>query len=116
MSLPKLYHLMILWIGNGTGLPDALLHVHAGMAILLLVRLMTNRSLGSFIPFIIVVIAEFSNEMMDYLNYGLRWHDTIADAGNTLLWPLVISMAVRLKAVMARSKLNFNLSYTVNER
>ena len=104
MNLPGLYHSIILWIGDGTGLPDALLHVHAGMAILLLVRVMTGRSLGSFIPFFVVVIAEFGNEVMDYMNYGMRWNDTLADIGNTLFWPLVISIAVRVRPMIARDQ------------
>ncbi|HTG38030.1 hypothetical protein [Sphingomonas sp.] len=82
MDIPGIYHDWIMWIGDGTGLPDAILHIHAGMAVLLAVRLMTRQSLGSFIPFAAVVAAELGNELLDYLHYGLRVDDTLADIGN----------------------------------
>lgn len=99
-----LYHSMILWIGDGTGLPDAILHIHAGLIILMLVRLISRRSLGTFIPFSAVVIAEFGNEFLDYLTYGLRWGDTLSDLGNTLFWPLMISLGVRLRPMTHRDR------------
>ena len=34
--LPKLYHQWIDWVGDGTGLPDTILHIHAGMALLMI--------------------------------------------------------------------------------
>jgi uncharacterized membrane protein YpjA len=100
MDIPGFYHSWIEWIGDGTGLPDAILHIHAGLAILLIVRLVSRRSLGSFIPFAVVVVAEFANELLDYLHYGLRLDDTLADIGNTLFWPLVISLGVRLRPMV----------------
>jgi hypothetical protein len=97
MNLPQRYHSMILWIGDGTGLPDAILHIHAGLTILMVVRLISRRSLGTFIPFAFVIVAELANETMDYLTYGVRWADTVSDLGNTFFWPFVISLAVRLR-------------------
>ena len=102
MTIPALYHSWILWIGDGTGLPDAILHIHAGLAILLVVRLVSGRSLATFIPFGAVVLAESGNELMDYLAYGMRWADTLLDVANTLFWPLVISLAVRLRPMALR--------------
>lgn len=104
MTLPQLYHSWITWIGDGTGLPDAILHIHAGLAILLLVRLVTKRSLGTFIPFAAVVVAEFGNELMDYLTYGMRWADTLTDLGNTFFWPFVISLGVRLRPMAQQDR------------
>ena len=104
MYLPKLYHDWILWIGDGTGLPDAILHLHAGLAILLLVRLITGRSLGTFIPFAVVVVAEIGNETMDYLVYGMRWADTLSDLANTWFWPFVISLGVRVRPMALRDR------------
>jgi hypothetical protein len=104
MKIPALYHSIILWIGDGTGLPDAILHIHAGLIILMLVRLVSGRSLGTFIPFSAVIIAEFGNEFLDYLAYGLRWADTLSDLGNTLFWPLVISLGVRLRPMTHRDR------------
>ena len=104
MNLPQIYHDWILWIGDGTGLPDAILHIHAGLAILLLVRVVTGRSLATFIPFAVVVVAELGNEVMDYLVYGLRWADTLTDIANTLFWPFVISLGVRLRPMRPRDR------------
>ena len=98
MSLPDLYHGFIEWIGDGTGLPDTILHIHAGLAVLMLARVATGRSLGSFIPLIFVVLAEGANEAMDRMFFGSwRWPDTTADVINTLFWPVVISLGVRLR-------------------
>ena len=97
MDFPERYHRFTLWIGDGTGLPDAILHIHAGLAILLAVRLVTRRSLGTFLPFAAVVLAEGANEVLDYLAYGLRLEDTVSDVVNTLFWPFVLSLGVRLR-------------------
>lgn len=103
-DLPGLYHRFILWIGDGTGLSDALLHIHAGMAVLVIARVATGRSLATFIPFAFVLAAEFANELLDYLHYGWRWHDTMLDVVNTLLWPLVISLGVRWRPMIVRDR------------
>lgn len=102
MDIPGLYHSWITWIGDGTGLPDAILHIHAGLAVLLISRIVSGRSLGTFIPFGVVVIAEFANEFLDYLHYDIRWADTMADLGNTLFWPFVISLGVRMRPMALR--------------
>ena len=104
MDIPGLYHELILWIGDGTGLPDTILHLHAGLAVLLLTRAITGRSLATFIPFAAVVLAEGANELLDYLHYGIRWADTLSDIGNTLFWPLVISLSVRMRPMAARDR------------
>jgi hypothetical protein len=98
MNLPKLYHDATMWIGDGTGAPDALLHVHAGMAILLLARIVTGRSLATPIPFVVVCVAEFGNEVLDRLALG-HWNtvDATADVINTLFWPLVLMIGLRLR-------------------
>lgn len=98
MNLPKLYHAAIDWIGDGTGLPDTVLHIHAGMAVLLIARVMTRRSLGTLVPLSIVALAELGNELMDRLYFGSwRWPDTISDVIHTLFWPTVICLAVRFR-------------------
>lgn len=95
------YHRFIEWIGDGTGLPDTILHIHAGMAVLMVARLVTRRSFGSFVPFAAVVLAEGANEVLDRINFGSwRWDDTLSDIGNTLFWPLVISLGVRLRPLL----------------
>ena len=102
--IPKLYHQMIDSIGDGTGLPDTILHIHAGMALLMLARLVTRRSFGTFIPWYVVAAGEAFNEIMDRMNFGSwRWEDTSLDIVNTLLWPTVICVGVRLRP-MIRSR------------
>jgi len=101
--IPKLYHQMIDAIGDGTGLPDIILHIHAGMALLMIARLITRRSFGTFIPWWVVVAGEAFNEIMDRLNFGSwRWEDTSLDIINTLLWPTVICVGVRLRPMIAQ--------------
>lgn len=98
MYFASLYERLILWIGDGTGASDTLLHVHAGLAILFLARIVTRRSLATPVPFLIVCAAELGNELMDYLSYGSwRWHDTSFDVVNTLFWPLMLMIGIRLR-------------------
>lgn len=103
--LPELYHHFILWIGDGTGLPDTLLHIHAGMLVLLVARVVSGRSLGSFVPLSVVALAEGANEVMDRLQFGSwRWPDTLSDLANTLFWPAIICLAVRLRPLVGRRR------------
>lgn len=67
---------------------------------MMLVRLVTRRSLGSYVPIGVVIAAEAFNELMDYLAYGARWSDTLADVANTLFWPAVIFLGVRLRPMI----------------
>ena len=98
MDLPALYARLIFWIGDGTGASDTLLHVHAGLAILFLARILTRRSLATPVPFLIVCAGTLGNELMDYLSYGSwRWDDTLFDIVNTLFWPLMLMIGIRLR-------------------
>ncbi|UZK67706.1 hypothetical protein [Sphingomonas sp. M1-B02] len=56
---------MAAWIGDGVGASDAMLHIHAGMAVLLLARVISGRSLATPVPLAIVYLAEAANEIMD---------------------------------------------------
>lgn len=97
---------MIDWIGDGTGLPDTILHIHAGMAVLLVARVVTGRSLGTFVPLTFVALAELANEILDRLQYGSwRWPDTSADIANTMFWPAVICIAVRVRPLVGRARM-----------
>ncbi|WP_267396207.1 MULTISPECIES: hypothetical protein [unclassified Sphingomonas] len=99
--LPAYYHRFIDWIGDGTGLPDTMLHIHAGMAVLMIARVLSRRSLGSFVPLSVVALAEGMNELMDRLNYGSwRWEDTSSDIVNTMFWPTVICLGIRFRPLL----------------
>src|SRR6478735_9018136 len=98
MNFAAAYERFIQWIGDGTGAPDSLLHVHAGMAVLLTARLVTGRSLATPIPFVVVCLAELGNEVLDRLNHGSwMWADTSLDVVNTLFWPLVLMVGLRVR-------------------
>ena len=77
-------------IAAATGFPDALLHVHAGLLILVLARLFTRRPFASPVPLTVVAAAELINEILDRLHHGRWMPDTTSDVINTLFWPLVI--------------------------
>jgi len=95
-GLAQAYHSWILWLGVSTGLSDQVLHIHAGMALLLAARLLTRRSLGSFVPIAFVLVAEAGNETLDRLASGSwEWRDTSSDIVNTVMWPLLICLVVR---------------------
>lgn len=101
-GLASKYHAFIDWIGDGTGLPDTILHIHTGMIVLMVARVVTGRSLGSLVPLAVVVAAEAFNEIMDRLLFGSwRWPDTTSDLVNTLFWPTVICLGVRLRPLAA---------------
>lgn len=95
------YRRFIQWVGDGTGLPDTVLHIHAGLAVLVLARLVTRRSFGTFVPLAFVALAEGANEVLDRIIWGSwRWDDTINDIVHTLFWPTVICLGVRLRPLL----------------
>ncbi len=99
----RAYERFILWIGNGTGLPDTVLHIHAGLAVLMIARVATGRSLGTWLPWTLVALAEVANEVMDRIIYGSwRWPDTLNDIAHTMFWPTVICLGVRLRPLLRR--------------
>lgn len=97
MNPAEFYAWLILWIGDGTGAPDTVLHIHAGMAVLFLARLVTRRSLATFIPLACVYAAEATNEIMDYFAHGRVMPDTPSDVLNTVFWPTVLFIGLRLR-------------------
>ena len=85
-------------IEQDTGLANTILHIHAGLLILIVARIVTGRSIGSYIPLAAVVVLECGNEVIDYFNHGSwRWADTISDFVNTLFWPVVLTLGIRLR-------------------
>jgi hypothetical protein len=99
--MAEYYQQFILWIGEGTGLPDTVLHIHAGLAVLMIARVVSGRGLGTFVPWTVVLIAEMTNEVMDRIIYdSWRWPDTISDVVHTMFWPTVICLGVRLRPLI----------------
>lgn len=97
MTLADHYVRFIQWIGDGTGAPDTILHIHAGMAILLLARVLTGRSLATPVPLASVYIAELANEILDYFGHGRVMPDTLSDVINTVFWPTILFIGLRLR-------------------
>ena len=98
MNAAEIYERLTLVIQNETGASDSLLHVHAGMAVLLIARIVTGRSLATPIPFLVVLVAAIGNEILDRFNHGLwRPVDSMLDLVNTLFWPFVLMVGLRAR-------------------
>ncbi len=90
------YHGLIHDIGATTGLPDAMLHLHAGMLIFLATALVMRRGLDDILPLGIVIIAACGNEVLDRINLGnWNWPETRMDLFNTIVWPLATLLVAR---------------------
>lgn len=96
---------LVSWLIDQTQFSDTILHIHAGMAVLLVARVATGRGLGTFIPLLFVVAAEAANELLNRIAHGSwRWEGTWIDIFNTLLWPVVLSVAVRVRPAVFRRR------------
>ena len=98
MNLIELYDQATLALGEETGATDTLLHVHAGMAILFVARVISRRSLATWVPFSAVLLAALANEVLDRFNNG-AWllPDSILDVINTIFWPLMLMVGLRIR-------------------
>lgn len=83
-------------LGESTGASDSLLHVHGGMAILFLARIVTRRSLATWTPFLFVLAAAIAKEGADRIAHGAwRMPDSGFDILNTIFWPFVLMVGLR---------------------
>ncbi|MDT7527403.1 hypothetical protein OVY29_01810 [Sphingopyxis sp. SE2] len=57
-------------LGMSTGASDSLLHVHGGMVVLFLARIVTRRSLATWAPFLFVLAAAVAKEAADRVAHG----------------------------------------------
>jgi hypothetical protein len=88
MDLIALYHDTLGTLVNATGMPPALLQVHAGMAIYLGCLLMMGTRRGSLAAVGLCVALAVVNEALNRLHLGQwNWHDTTRDLVMVLLWP-----------------------------
>jgi hypothetical protein len=95
MYFVEIYRQLIAWISTATALDDTILHIHAGMAILLLARIVTGRSLATLTPLLCVCAAEFANEAMDYLAIDKFEPDALGDIVATIFWPTTLFVLAR---------------------
>ena len=98
MNIIAFYEQLTLAVGEETGASDTLIHVHAGMAVLLLARVISGRSLATWVPFFVVLVGALANEILDRANHGAwRFPDTLYDVINTIFWPFVLMIGLRLR-------------------
>ena len=81
-------------IENAAGLSEDALHVHVGLAIML-IALVTFRSRGLLFPLILVFVAALTNEAIDISVLsgepeGFSWQESISDVMNTVFWPTML--------------------------
>ncbi|WCT73630.1 hypothetical protein PQ455_18800 [Sphingomonas naphthae] len=96
-ALVKAYHYAGQVIVTWTGQSDKFVHVHTGLLLWLLAALVLRKPLRSIWPFAIVALAEFVNELLDYVFYSaIDQGDTVADVVATLAWPLVLMLALNM--------------------
>lgn len=78
-----------------TGLPDDVLHIFAGLAIVTVAALVMRRTPWHWLPWLAAAAIEFANEAYDVLqtaystdegNIASAWHDFWM----TMLWPTII--------------------------
>ncbi|WP_404371452.1 hypothetical protein AB5I39_03980 [Sphingomonas sp. MMS24-J45] len=85
-------------MGEQLHISDDALHVHAGMAILILVALVLRRPPWNWRPLLVVAVIEAVNEIYDMRSLGVRPNnesalpDSIHDFVLTMLWPVVIAI------------------------
>ena len=97
MGFSTQYAELIDKLSGGGAVSDTVMHIHGGMIILLSVRLLTGRSLATPWPLLAVVIAAFGKEFADFLAYERVKPDTLADIINTVFWPAVLFVGLRMR-------------------
>lgn len=98
MQISSEYASLVQWIRNNTDASDPVLHIHAGMAVLVLARLVTRYPLSHPVPFLIVVVVAAANEVLNRLNFGSwRWSDTTADFTYSVFWPAVLFVVLAVQ-------------------
>jgi len=95
-SLLEFYRPLSTQIGMETGASDSLLHVHGGLFILFLARIVTRRSLATWTPLLCVIAVAAAKEIADRIAHGAwRFPDSAFDFLNTIFWPLVLMLGLR---------------------
>lgn len=81
------YSGMIAWLSLSTSWSDALLHVNAGLAIMVATAMVLNRAPGECQTFFAVAAAALGNEVLDYLHHGAVMPNTVSDSALRVFWP-----------------------------
>lgn len=76
------------------------LHIHIGIAIFLLAAVLLRKSLGSWVPWLVVLALQMVNEYLDAFHglhgsWALFFDGGIKDIVNTMFWPTLIVLLSR---------------------
>ena len=82
------------------GITKDALHIHIGLAIFLGVAFIFRRPLTSWIPWLVLLVFELVNELMDIFHVhngaiGFEVGDSAKDVLNTMFWPTAVLFAAR---------------------
>ncbi|MEN2749036.1 hypothetical protein [Sphingomonas sp. T9W2] len=103
MQISSEYAALIQWIRDNTDASDPVLHIHAGMAVLIFARLITRYPLSHPVPLLIVIVVATANEVLNRLNFGSwRWDDTTADFIYSVFWPAMLFVVLAAKRRLER--------------
>lgn len=103
MQISSEYASLVQWIRNNTDASDPVLHIHAGMVVLIVARLVTRYPLSHPVPFTVVAIVATANEVLNRLNFGSwRWNDTIADFLYSIFWPAMLFTLLAMQQRLER--------------
>lgn len=89
-------------VGGQLGASEALLHVHAGLLVFVIVALLMRRRMASSFALVLVGILAVANEVADYLGpTPSAYSQSAIDVLNTLFWPSVLFCLARGRAAVA---------------
>ncbi|MEQ9637754.1 MAG: hypothetical protein RLW68_16935 [Devosia marina] len=82
------------------------LHIHIGLGIYVAAMLLFRRGPASIVPWLVVLVAQLANELLDAIHHGVLDIDltgALRDIGNTMLWPTVVLLVARRFGVKVQS-------------
>lgn len=97
MSFSGLYALIFNDWAGALEMSPPVMHLHAGLAILVAARLMLGVPYRSFWLLGIVTLAAFAKEAADFVYHGVVKPDSLSDIVYTIGWPAAIVIAARLR-------------------
>lgn len=98
MNIATLYTDATAAIVDAMGGSHALAHVHAGLAIYVLVQILTRDRRASVQGLLAVAGLALANEILQFGHYqSPRWADSVGDVAMTLLWPVVLHAVGRFR-------------------
>lgn len=97
MSLSGLYALIFNDWAGALQMAPPVMHLHAGLAILVAARLLLGVPFRSFWLLGVVTLAAFAKETADFAYHGMVKADSLGDILHTIAWPAAIVIAARLR-------------------